>query len=209
MVDDATNAATANTPPEKDGRFVCMAVITGPHGVSGALKLKCFADDMSALQSYNPFTTKTGDWEFVINVTAETKGQPVVRIDGIRTREQAEALKGLELYIPHSRLPETGEDEYYHEDLAGLMVISTQGAAIGKVVAVHDFGAGDIIEIEMAGPHKQKNKNKPAKPRRELLPFTKQTVKQVDIAAGCLILDMPEEEIVTAEAAAQEAELAD
>lgn len=184
-------------------KLVCMAVITAPHGVAGAMKLKCYTDIPKDIAAYNPFTSKTGDWSFTVRVKGEAKGQLIIAVDGVDSRERAEALRGLELYIPHNRLPEPARDEFYYEDLIGLLAISPTGSAIGKVVSVHDYGAGDILEIEMDTRAKGK------KPRRELIPFNKNTVTAVDITGGSLTLDIPEDEMVIPEKEAQEAELAE
>jgi 16S rRNA processing protein RimM len=105
----------------------------------------------------------------------------VATLKGIATREDAERLNGLELYIAREKLPATGEDEYYHADLIGLAAVTTADAPIGRVVAIHNFGAGDIIEIA------------PPRGSTLLLPFTNAVVPTVDLAGGRVVIELPEE----------------
>ncbi|MGB0497997.1 MAG: ribosome maturation factor RimM, partial [Rubricella sp.] len=99
---------------------------------------------------------------------------------GISTKEQADALRGVRLYAPRERLPDPGEDEFYHADLIGLDVFDTGGERLGRVRAIHDHGAGDLLEIAMGDKGEV------------LLPFTREAVPTVDIAAGRIVADPPE-----------------
>ena len=111
----------------------------------------------------------------------EAKGHLVATLKGVATREDAERLNGIELYIARDRLPATGADEYYHADLIGLAAVNAKDEAIGRVVAIHNFGAGDIIEI--APPHGA----------TMLLPFTNAVVPTVDLAGGRVVIELPAE----------------
>jgi len=120
---------------------VTLAVIIGAHGVTGEVRLKVFAEDLKPYKSFNNGTLT------LKSVRAGSNGA-IARIAEINDRNAAEALRGTELTVPRSALPPLEEGEYYHADLLGLPAISTDGEALGTVVAIDDFGAGDVIEIE-------------------------------------------------------------
>jgi len=160
---------------------VCVARIGAAHGVRGAVKLWTFTEDPLAVKRYGPLLTKDGARQFEVTHAREAKGHLVATLKGIATREEAERLNGVELYIARERLPATDDDEYYHADLIGLAAISTAGEPLGRVVAIHNFGAGDIIEI--APPHGP----------TLLLPFTNAVVPSVDLAGGRVVIELPAE----------------
>src|ERR1700733_4073886 len=160
---------------------ICVARIGAPHGVRGAVKLWTFTDDPLAVKRYGPLATKDGTRSFEVATAREAKGHLVATLKGIATREEAERLNGIELYIARDELPETDEGEYYHADLIGLAAVSTTDAPIGRVIPIHNLGAGDIIEI--APPHGA----------TMLLPFTNAVVPTVDLAGGRVVIEMPEE----------------
>jgi 16S rRNA processing protein RimM len=160
---------------------VCVARIGAAHGVRGAVKLWTFTEDPLAVQHYGPLTTKDGARQFEVTHVREAKDHLVVTLKGIATREDAERLNGLELYVPRDRLPETDEDEYYHADLIGLAAVNAADEPLGRVIAIHNFGAGDIIEIA------------PTKGATMLLPFTNAVVPTVDLAGGRIVIELPQE----------------
>jgi 16S rRNA processing protein RimM len=160
---------------------ICIARIGAPHGVRGAVKLWTFTEDPFAVQQYGPLLTKDGARSFEVATAREAKGHLVATLKGIATREDAERLNGLELYVAREKLPATGEDEYYHADLIGLAAVNATGEPIGRVIAIHNFGAGDIVEI--APPHGSSL----------LLPFTNAVVPSVDIANGHVVIELPAE----------------
>lgn len=134
---------TAQPParPRADAGDVVLAVVAGAHGVAGEVRLKVFADDLAAFRTFNggALTLRS----------ARTGGNGVIaRFAEVTDRNAAEALRGTELRVPRADLPPLGKGEYYHADLIGLPAVSTDGAALGHVVAVENFGAGDVIEIE-------------------------------------------------------------
>lgn len=160
---------------------ICIARIGAPHGVRGAVKLWTFTEDPFAVQSYGPLMTKDGVRSFEIATAREVKGHLVATLKGIATREDAERLNGIELYIAREKLPETEEDEYYHADLIGLAAVTSAGEPLGRVAAVHNFGAGDIIEIA------------PPTGSSLLLPFTNAVVPTVDLTNGRVVIELPQE----------------
>ena len=159
--------------------LVCVGAIAGGFGVQGEVRLKSFCADPAAIADYAPLLTEDGR-SFGARITRALTGAFAARLTGVATREQAEAMKGTRLYVPRERLPNPGEDEYYHADLIGLPVLDTGGARIGKVKAVLDHGAGDILEVARPGKTDL------------LLPFTRAVVPTVDIAGGRIIADPPE-----------------
>lgn len=170
-------------------KLICLAAVATAHGVKGALKLRCFTADPTSVASYGPLLDAEGRELFAIEIVGPTKGGVIVRADGVTDRNQAEALRGLELFVPRSRLPDTDEDEYYLEDLVGLTALDDTEAPIGRIKAVLDHGSALVLEIERAGDDVLS------------VPFTEQHVPVVDIAAGRVVLRVPQE-IIAAETAA-------
>ncbi|WP_322515006.1 ribosome maturation factor RimM [Rhodopseudomonas palustris] len=167
--------------PISVARQVCVARIGAPHGVRGAMRLWSFTADPLAVGDYGPLSTKDGARSFEIATARAAKDHLVVTLKGVTTRDEAVRLNGLELYVPRDALPPTEDDEYYHADLIGLPAITTSGEPLGRVLAIHNFGAGDIIEIAPpSGP-------------TLLLPFTNAVVPTVDLAAGQVIIELPAE----------------
>ena len=113
----------------------------------GAVKLWTFTEDPFAVTRYGPLATKDGARVFEVAHAREAKGHLVATLKGVTTRNEAERLNGIELYVAREKLPATDEDEYYHADLIGLAAVTTAEEPLGKVIAIHNFGAGDIIEI--------------------------------------------------------------
>jgi 16S rRNA processing protein RimM len=160
---------------------ICVARIGAPHGIRGAVKLWTFTEDPLAVMHYGQLRTKDGGRTFEVATAREGKGHLVATFKGVASREDAERLNGVELYIPRDRLPETDDDEYYHADLIGLAAVTTTDAPLGRVIAIHDFGAGTIIEIA------------PPEGNTLMLPFTNAVVPTVDLKAGKVIIELPGE----------------
>jgi 16S rRNA processing protein RimM len=160
---------------------ICVARIGAPHGVRGAVKLWTFTEDPLAVKRYGPLATKDGARWFEVTHAREAKGHLVATLKGIATREDAERLNGIELYIARKKLPETDADEYYHADLIGLAAVNVADQPIGRVIAIHNFGAGDIIEIA------------PPNGATMLLPFSNAVVPTVDLAKGRVVIELPAE----------------
>jgi len=160
---------------------ICIARIGAAHGVRGAVKLWTFTEDPLAVKTYGPLSTKDGSRSFEVASAREAKGHLVAMLKGVASREDAERLNGIELYIARDKLPATDENEYYHADLIGLAAVTAANEPLGRVVAIHNFGAGDIIEI--APPHGA----------TLLLPFTNAVVPSVDLAAGHVVIELPAE----------------
>jgi len=159
---------------------ICVARIGAAHGVRGAVKLWTFTEDPLAVKHYGPLSTKDGARQFEVTHVREAKDHLVAMLKGVASREDAERLNGIELYIARDKLPETDEDEYYHADLIGLAAVNAANEAIGRVIAIHNFGAGDIIEIA------------PASGPTLLLPFTNAVVPTVDLANRRVVIELPQ-----------------
>ena len=160
---------------------ICIARIGAAHGVRGAVKLWTFTEDPLAVKAYGPLLTKDGARSFEVATAREAKGHLVATLKGIATREDAERLNGIELYIAREKLPATDESEYYHADLIGLAAVDAAHEPLGRVVAIHNFGAGDIIEIA------------PPSGTTLLLPFTHAVVPSVDLKGGRVVVEVPAE----------------
>lgn len=170
---------TDRTRAPKD--LVCVGAIAGAFGVRGEVRLKSFCATPEDVASYGPLFTKDGGRNFAITLTRPIPQGFAARLSGISTREEAEAMKGTTLHADRARLPSLGDDEFYHADLIGLTVMDTGGAVIGRVSAVHNHGAGDLLEVQRPGPKSA-----------ALLPFTREIVPTVDLASGRIIADVPE-----------------
>ena len=160
---------------------VSVGVITGAHGIKGEVKLKSFTADPEAIADYAPLTSEDGTRSFTLRITGAVKGGFAARLSGVTTKEEADALRGLRLFVPRDRLPSLPDDEFYHADLIGLLVVDTGGAELGRVKSVQNHGAGDILEIH--GPGLKST---------VLLPFTLDAVPTVDLAAGRIVADPPD-----------------
>ncbi len=161
---------------------VCLGVVAGVHGVRGLVRIKSFTEAPEDLVAYGPLTDEAGTRRFEVRLKGRAKGGLLAEIAGLDDRTAAEALKGTRLYVDRAALPAPEEEEYYHADLIGLRVEDRAGRDLGRVAAVHNFGAGDLLGIE--GPEGAER----------LLPFTKAVVPEVDLAAGRLVVEPPVEE---------------
>jgi 16S rRNA processing protein RimM len=160
---------------------ICIARIGAAHGVRGAVRLWTFTEDPLAVKRYGTLATKDGTRQFEVTHAREAKGHLVATLKGVTTREDAERLNGVELYIAREKLPAAGNDEYYHADLIGLAAVTSADQSLGRVIAIHNFGAGDIIEIA------------PPQGATMLVPFTNAVVPTVDLAAGRVVIELPDE----------------
>ena len=161
------------------GKRVCVGVVAGAHGVRGAVRIKSFTAEPKDVGRYGPVEDENGRRKFKLSLVGTAKGVVLATLSGVADRDQAEALRGMRLYLPREALPPPDEEEYYHADLIGLAAVLGDGASIGIVQAVHDFGAGDCLEI--------------VRPERQplMVPFTRAAVPVVDIAGGRVVLDPP------------------
>jgi 16S rRNA processing protein RimM len=179
-------ARPAELPPSSPGRpagasRVCVGQIAGAHGVRGLVRVKSFTEAPEAVTAYGPPTDESGRRVFRLELLSRQKGVWLARIDGVKDRNAAEALRNTRLYVDRAALPPTGEDEFYHADLIGLPAQRPDGSPLGTVRAIHDFGAGDVIEL--TGPDG----------RLITVPFTRAAVPVVDPAGGRLVVEPPEE----------------
>ncbi|SEM73537.1 16S rRNA processing protein RimM [Palleronia salina] len=163
------------------GERVCVGAIAGAFGVRGDVRLKSFCAEPDAIGDYSPLTTEDGSRSFDVTLDRPIKNGFAARISGVTSKEAAESLKGTRLYIPRDRLPAPDDDEYYHADLINLSVVDTGGTALGRVKAVLNHGASDLLEIALKG-----------RSDTVLLPFTRQAVPTVDVTAGRIVADPPD-----------------
>jgi 16S rRNA processing protein RimM len=159
---------------------VLLGEIGAAQGLKGEVRLRSYTAEPAAIARYGALEDETGRIIEIESVRPTAKAL-IARIKGVTTREGAEALNRTKLYISRGRLPERETDEWYHADLIGLSAIGQNGETIGTVVAVQNFGAGDLIEIKPASGG-----------ATVLVPFTHETVPEVDVEGGRLTLDPPE-----------------
>ena len=173
---------------------VVLATIGAPHGVRGEVRVRSWTDDPMALRDYAPLALPDGRGIAIASLRPHKGDVLVARLRGIDTREAAAALTNLDLSVPRSALPdEADEDEFYLDDLVGLRVASADGRDWGEVVAVHDFGAGEVLEL------------KPPKGRTVMIPFSEAAVPTIDVEAGTLAVepvaagleDVPDDDVAT------------
>jgi 16S rRNA processing protein RimM len=157
---------------------VCLGALMGAYGVRGELRAKSFCAEPSALGDYGPLTLDDGTAR-TLTVIRPVKGGYAVRLSGVPHKEAADALRGQRLWAPRAALPAPDEDEFYHSDLIGMAAVDTGGVELGRVHAIHDHGAGDLLELRPGGG--------PA----VLVPFTRAIVPTVDLRAGRIVVDPP------------------
>jgi 16S rRNA processing protein RimM len=155
---------------------ICVAQIGAAHGIRGEVRLRPFTGDPMAITSYGPLESEDGTRRFEIEALRPSKDLFVARLAGVKDRNAAEALTNLKLYVSRDRLPPAAEGEFYHADLVGLAAVTPDGTSLGTVTAVHNFGAGDVIEI------------KPENGETLLVPFTDAAVPEIDLAAGRMVV---------------------
>ena len=160
---------------------IIVGTLGGAFGVQGEVRLKSFCADPEAIADYVPLTTPTGRTFNQIVLTGRVKNGFTARIDGIFTKEEADALRGTDLFADRSVMPSLPDDEFYYADLIGLAVVDTGGTALGTVRNVMDHGAGDLLEVAV------ENQSETV-----LLPFTKAAVPTVDLTAGRIVADPPD-----------------
>jgi 16S rRNA processing protein RimM len=160
------------------GALVCVGQIGAPHGLRGEVRLRSFTAEPEAIAAYGPLEAEDGR-TLEIESLRPAKDHFVAALSGIRDRDAAEQLANLKLYVPRDRLPALVEtDEFYHADLIGLAVFNKAGEQFGTVLAIHNFGAGDLIEVRLAAGGKT-----------EMVPFNERNVPAVDLAAGRIVIE--------------------
>ena len=162
---------------ERDA-LVCLGQIGAPHGVRGEVRLRSFTAEPEAIAAYGPLQTEDGR-ALEIESLRPAKDHFVATLSGIHDRDAAAQLANAKLYVPRERLPRLADpEEFYHSDLIGLAVVNRAGQRLGRVVAIHNFGAGDLLEVRLD-----------ASSKTELLAFTEENVPDVDVAGGKVVLD--------------------
>src|SRR4051812_36853749 len=159
---------------------ILLGVVAAPHGIRGLVRIKSFTEDPMSLGAYGPLSDETGNKEYRVEALSAARGAVLARIEGVADRTSAEALRGLRLYVERRRLPETGEREWYAADLIGLSAVGRDGRDWGKVTAFHDFGAGSVMEVSGGSSAKT-----------VMLPFTDETVPEIDVAGGKVVIEPP------------------
>jgi 16S rRNA processing protein RimM len=165
-----------------DSRLVLVGQVAGAFGVRGEVRVTAFTQDPASLLDYGPLLDEAGKPALTLVSGRPDKNVLVGRAKEIATREEAQAMRGLRLYIPRDRLPAPDEDEFYLADLIGLAVLSPTDEALGRVKSVQNFGAGDLLEIEPPGGA-----------ATWWAPFTKAVVPQVRLTEGVVVVDRPAE----------------
>ncbi len=166
--------------------LVCLGQIGAPHGVRGEVRLRSFTAEPAAIASYGPLQTDDGR-AIEIESLRPAKDHFVAALAGIHDRDAAAQLANAKLYVPRQRLPHLADpEEFYHSDLIGLEVVDRAGEQLGSVVAIHNFGAGDLLEVRLDASNKT-----------ELLAFNDTNVPRVDVPGGKLVLDAQASALLT------------
>jgi 16S rRNA processing protein RimM len=162
-------------------RLILVGRVAGAFGVRGEVRITSYTDDPVSLARYRELKRADGSPALTLTGGRAHKGALVARAAEVATREEAEALRGLELYVPRDALPAPDEDEFYLADLIGLAAVAPDGAGVGRIKSVQNFGAGDLLEIEPpTGP-------------TWWLPFTREAAPEVRIAEGVVVVVRPAE----------------
>ena len=165
--------------PETPAGKICLGVVIGAQGVQGAVRVKFFTAEPANVAAYGRVSDETGMREFDVTLAGKAKNAIVLRLSGIDDRNAAEALKGMHLYVDRTTLPEPEEDEFYYSDLVGLEAVQLDGANLGVVRQLGNYGAGETIEIETQTGG------------LVVLPFTRAVVPVIDLEAGRIVVDPP------------------
>lgn len=162
--------------------MIIIGTVASAHGIGGQIKIRSFTAKPENVASYGEVSLADGR-RLQLTLKAVIKGLAVCKVEGVTTRDEAEALKSQTLYLARSALPELAEDEIYHADLIGMHVYTSSALKRGKIVAMHDFGAGDVAEIIIDG-----------KKQTQMLPFYHPFLKEVDHQKGVVILDSEDDQ---------------
>lgn len=157
--------------------LICVGVITTVHGVRGNVKVKSFTRNAADFAGFGPLCDASGRRSFNVEIVGESKGVFLARIDGVTDRTAAEALRGTELYVSRDKLPETAENEFYYADLIGLTAKTSDGKILGRIKAVYNFGAGDMLEIDGV---------------EDFVSFSQKNVPDVDLKNKTVTVCMPQ-----------------
>ena len=159
---------------------ILLGRITGAHGIRGDVLVHSYAADPADIASYGALSDAAGQRTFKLALAGSTSKGLIARIAGIADRNAAEALRGTELYVTRDKLPAPAPQEYYHADLIGLQAVSPAGDVLGEIIAVENFGAGDLLELKLTG-----------KTSTELIPFDATYAPTVDLAARTIVIVLP------------------
>lgn len=170
-----------STPSSTQADLVAVGVVTGAHGIKGQLKIRSLTANPEDIVSYGALLNKEGTKRFELKLDGATKNGLIVTLKGLKDRNAAELLRGTELFVDRASIPESADDEFYYDALIGLEVRDTQKAVLGKVVALYDFGAGDILELQLASTGK-----------KEMYPFTHINFPEIHVDKGYIIAELPE-----------------
>lgn len=188
--DDRSNRADAritskearlSTSSSTQADLLAVGVVSGAHGIKGQVKLRSYTANPDDILAYGALLNKEGTKRFEIRIDGGTKHGLIATFKGVKDRNAAELLKGTELFVDRATLPESDDDEFYYDDLIGLEVRDASGAVLGKVHALHDFGAGDILELTLSSTGK-----------KEMYPFTRQNFPEINVADGFVLAELPE-----------------
>lgn len=160
-------------------RRIFVGEITGAHGIRGDVLVRTYTETPEAIAAYGPLTDESGLKNISLRIVRVTSKGIVARVAGVTDRNAAEPLRGTKLYIDRAKLPATGAAEFYHADLIGLRAVDGEGGALGKIVSVQNFGAGDLLEL------------KPLEGDSEFIPFEDRWVPRVDLEAGLVVINRP------------------
>ena len=161
--------------------LVCIGAIAGAYGVRGELRVKSYCAEPEDIATYGPLSTEDGAQSYTVTLKGPIKNGFAARLSGVTSKDGADRLRGTRLFAAREVLPDLPDDEYYHADLLGVAVYDTGGTELGRVKAVLNHGAGDLLEIAVTGAKQP-----------VLLPFTQAAVPTVDLAANRIVADPPE-----------------
>ena len=168
--------------PVADKDKICLGVIVAAFGVRGEVRIRPFTAQPENIAAYGCLFAGAGREFRVQALRLQKNGGVVARLSGVATREQAQALSGTRLYVPRAALPATGKEEWYHADIIGLAAYGQEGGEWGRVKAIWDFGAGDMLELERDAQAGRAGR------QSVMIPFTRENIAAVEVGAGRIIV---------------------
>ncbi|MEE2745718.1 MAG: ribosome maturation factor RimM [Pseudomonadota bacterium] len=160
---------------------ICVGVVTGPHGLNGAVKIKSYMVSKEDIAAFGPVTDKTGKSTYNVQLKSSNNRNLIAELSGVEDRDASESIVGTELYLPRNVLPKLADNEFYYSDLLGLTVTDTEGQLIGKISLIDNYGAGEVMEVNLK------------EGGTRMFRMSREVVPEINLRKGQVIINPPDE----------------